>query len=769
MRLSLVTKFGGFVFCVVLVTGITVGLGVHIGSNRVLVKQAMEDLGDAAEIGSTQFSAPIAAFSNDVKFLGKTPPIKGIIRAVENGGIDPMSGSTTDEWSERLAVVFTAFLGAKPNYFQIRYIGIAHNGREITRVERFKNRVVRVTGDQLQSKANRPYFKAARTLKPGQVYLSDISLNREQGKVSTPHVRTIRAAAPIYSNQAEVFGIVIVNMDIGPMLDRLEETARGKHDIYVTNAAGDYLIHPDPSKTFGFDLETPHRIREDYPVLGSILQHMPEKTRQIIYEDDVVASARKVAFDPLSQEQYIEILMIASEEDLLAGAVTVRNQSALLAFVLIIAATAFALFFAYLLVRPVVQITRATQMLSEQEDVDISRVTLPNQSPDEIGILARSFQHMVTRLQQRDAALKDRGVELEASEAKIRTILETAPDGIITIDEHGIVESFNTSAGQIFGYAQENVIGKDVSLIVVLPDGVNTKDFLSHYVPTEASDLPVFRREIEGRRNNDTRFPMDISISPAQVSSRLLFTLVVRDVTDRKQAERRVLHTEKLAAVGKLVASIAHEFNNPIYGIRNALEQTLEHSTVPTNHQTTLQLAISECNRIANLVRELQEFNCPTTGKVTGMNLHQAIENTLHLIQTRFQSRGIKVITQFSADMPEIEAVSDQVRQVILNLLQNAEDAIAESGGTVTVSTAVIGTMAEFTVTDTGAGIAEEHLGKIFDPFFTTKGQVKGTGLGLSTSYNIVKQHRGDLTVESTPGQGAAFRVILPITQGVTT
>ncbi len=262
----------------------------------------------------------------------------------------------------------------------------------------------------------------------------------------------------------------------------------------------------------------------------------------------------------------------------------------------------------------------------------------------------------------------------------------------------------------------------------------------------------------------------------------------LQDISDRKQMEEEIrkindeleervdertmqlkltydqlLHAEKLSAVGKLAASIAHEFGNPIIGIRNFLKGLKTQVELPEDDAAMLDLAIDECVRVKDLIQSLQDFNRPTTGKVDGMDIHKTIDDLLVFSKKSLSDKNIQVLKSFAPDMVEIQAVADQIKQVILNLIGNAQEAIGPSGGRIIISTEVVQENIHIHVEDTGKGIAEKDIDYIFDPFYSTKPAVEGTGLGLSVSYGIVKRHGGNITVQSTPDLGSKFTITLPI------
>jgi signal transduction histidine kinase len=174
-------------------------------------------------------------------------------------------------------------------------------------------------------------------------------------------------------------------------------------------------------------------------------------------------------------------------------------------------------------------------------------------------------------------------------------------------------------------------------------------------------------------------------------------------------------------------------------------------------------MAIGECDRMKDLIKSLQDFNRPSSGRVAPMNIHATLDSLLLLSKKEYKTKGVTVETNYAKKLPQIKAVADQIKQVVLNLLNNASHA-CEGGGTITINTEVVGKEnIAIRIKDTGKGIKPEHKDYIFDPFFTTKPEVKGTGLGLSVSYGIIKKHGGTIDVESELGKGTIFTITLPI------
>lgn len=238
-------------------------------------------------------------------------------------------------------------------------------------------------------------------------------------------------------------------------------------------------------------------------------------------------------------------------------------------------------------------------------------------------------------------------------------------------------------------------------------------------------------------------------------------------VTERtlqlQESHAQLLHSEKLAAIGNLSASIAHEFNNPLQSVMTIIKGISRYVPMEEKEKEFVDLALQECHRMKNLIADLRDFFRPTSAKPTWVDLHAALDGLVLLSKKDFHMRNITVVKKYAGNLPLIKAVGDQLKQVFLNLLNNAADACA-GGGVITISTeACDADNVTVHIADDGTGISSDDIAHIFEPFFTTKAKPKGTGLGLSVSYGIIKSHDGRIEVTSECNKGSRFSVILPV------
>jgi len=249
---------------------------------------------------------------------------------------------------------------------------------------------------------------------------------------------------------------------------------------------------------------------------------------------------------------------------------------------------------------------------------------------------------------------------------------------------------------------------------------------------------------------------------------------LMNDLSELKELERRrieqaVFESEKLAAQGRLAASIAHEINNPLEAVKNALYLLTNKVSEDDPNNKLLKIALKETGRVSRILSQMLGFYRPAAA-MAPTDLNGVIEEAQALVGNSLKQRGVRIQNELSKQMPPVMCSGDQIKQVVLNILINASHAMPD-GGTVHISTHVThdadpeflrSGAVHIQVRDTGLGIAEENVAHIFEPFFSTK-QEKGTGLGLWVSNGIVRSHGGDIKVRSRPGRGTTFTITLPI------
>ncbi len=484
-------------------------------------------------------------------------------------------------------------------------------------------------------------------------------------------------------------------------------------------------------------------------------------------------------------------------------------------------------------------------------------------------------------------------------------VVETAVDGIVTIDEMGLVEYLNPAAQQMFGYSEGEIVGKNVNVLMPAPYREHHDGYLKNYKDSGVRKIIGIGREVMGQRKNGTRFPISLAVSEVRFGGKRIFTGIIHDISERRkaqeekdhllhelnrrnrelsclyrvgelvrpgdvvpetyrkvveythaaianadvsgtrltiegkvyvtepfqqtpwtigapiavsghqrgllevfllesppghdarealdgqrdligaiarclseamertEAEAKVIHASKLASIGELAAGVGHEINNPINGIINCADLLLKQTEPGSKARQFTELVRSEADRIAVIVQNLLSFSRQDKHQYSAARPRDIVDVVLNLCGKKLAKSHIRLEVEVPEALPRINCRSEQLQQVLMNLIINAVHSLderfpmADPGKTLRISAEQIsspgGPVLRLVVQDNGTGIAPEHAGRIFDPFFTTKGRDKGTGLGLAISDGIVKAHNGTITAVSTPGKGAAFHVDLPM------
>lgn len=356
----------------------------------------------------------------------------------------------------------------------------------------------------------------------------------------------------------------------------------------------------------------------------------------------------------------------------------------------------------------------------------------------------------------------DRTREVAFSERKYRRIFEVSRDMIVVTGRDGGILDINPEGLQMLGTEPSHG----------LPPGARLQDFFCTPEDWQAlqreldSTGYVVDAEVEFLGRNGLQMSTLISCTAEQDSNGCIDSIhfLAKDISRRKEMEKQLMRADKLASIGQLAAGIAHEINNPLGMILGYTQLLLRNEAEGTERRADLKIIEKHTRTCKAIVGDLLSFARSTRTRKEIANLNSAVEGILSVVQHHFQLDGVNIEREFDPQMPQMVFDEEKIKQVFMNLIMNAKQAIGKKG-MVRIATRFdkIHGQALVEVTDTGTGIAPELMGRIFDPFFTTKPTGEGTGLGLSVSYGIVKDHGGEIFVESEPNRGTMFTVVLPV------
>ncbi|MFT5448131.1 MAG: two-component system sensor kinase FixL [Gammaproteobacteria bacterium] len=362
------------------------------------------------------------------------------------------------------------------------------------------------------------------------------------------------------------------------------------------------------------------------------------------------------------------------------------------------------------------------------------------------------------------------------AEPRLHALLDAAIDAIITIDQHGIIDSINPATLRMFGYSTDELLGSNVNMLMPSPDHERHDGYLQRYLMTGEAHIIGLGREIEGRRKDGSVFPADLAVSEFKAEGERMFTGLVRDISDRRSAEHaaqrrleELAHAGRLADLGMATSTIAHEVNQPLTAIvsfAHACQRILESDNAdPTVVREALGQIAEQAERASAIVDRIRGMAKKRDSSSEQIDLNAAVSNVLTILGRQLRDCEVRVSTQLENDLPIVIADSVQVEQIVMNLVLNAIDAMrSELPDTraLEVSTTHENGTVRLCVQDTGPGISKEEAERIFDSFYSTK--IDGMGVGLSICRSLAESHNGQLWVEprSNDDRGATFHLEFP-------
>jgi PAS domain S-box-containing protein len=400
-------------------------------------------------------------------------------------------------------------------------------------------------------------------------------------------------------------------------------------------------------------------------------------------------------------------------------------------------------------------------------------------------------------LQATDSAQARQGISdrlaesaLRDSEERIRAILQTAVEGIITIDERGLVETVNPAAEKLFGYSSAELFGKNISMLMPSPYREHHDEYMQNYIRTGRAKIIGIGREVIGQRKDGTIFPMDLSVGEVKLASGRLFTGIVRDITARKQAEARLAElaqtlAEKNKELETIVYIASHDLRSPLVNIQGfskelarACDRIREKLAEPSRtsiSKSELALIVNEevPEAIEYILAGVAKMDTLLAGflrfsrlgraalKIERLNMNHLLAGIVQSMEFQIQKAGATVKI---GPLPDCYGDASQINHVFSNLLDNALKFLApDRPGRIEVSGLIEEGRAVYAVRDNGLGILPEHQGKIFEIFHRLNpAETEGEGLGLTIAQRILERHDGKIWLQSAAGQGATFFVSLP-------
>ncbi len=483
--------------------------------------RALERIEGHARLLASELEGYARGARDDVLGFRSAVALEGIVRAHLAGGTDPIDGATEENWRERMAARYLAELNAKSSYDQFRIIDAS--GAEIVRVDREgPDRSPRIArGAELQFKADREFFKAAIALPAGAIYVSPIDLRHDGDAISNPPVPTLRVATPIHKPDGAPFGIVVINVDMRPVFDRLRSLIRAGGQVYVVNDRGDYLLHPSADKAFAFEFGKTARWQDDLPDLARA--QIPEggAARRVQNVGGDQGAAALIYARPAGGPR-VAVIETVPRSVVLAPAASLRQSVFIAGAGAVLAAALLAALLARSLAKPLAQMTRAVEGFPSDRPL-----VLPIEAAGETGVLARAFSRMATDVQEKTAALS-------REIAQRQRIFDRSLDLILVVDRKGTFLQVSPSSLAILGHRPDDMVGRNAVDFIYPDDLESTREEM------RSARRGRLMRNFECRYIRADRHVVPLEWTGVWSEEDQQHYFIGRDVTQRKVAETKL-------------------------------------------------------------------------------------------------------------------------------------------------------------------------------------------------------------------------------------
>ncbi|WP_156799294.1 sensor histidine kinase [Oceanicola granulosus] len=728
LRLSLQAKFALLAFSVALLSSsVVITLGQLIEAER-----REERAEEALETAAQQHVEPVRRQFNlmaaDAELLAAMPIISSI---TAGGGVSPSLRSRSES-------LFVGMLRSRPHYSQVRFIGQKSDWRELVRVDQGPSGIERVRGGSLQSKAAEPYLASLQSLQSGEAYFSRITYNREHGQPVGPP--TIRVVQPVQDTSGQLFGVIVINADFERMLQTAGENFSDDFEVTIATDVAEYM-------SFGTGLPPRLVFRDERKSLSDERAAILEESstvavldEEVIYRSEVVVPAAGTPFS-------LYVLTVAREEDLFRPTVDLLGVG-IASLIFSATSASLASLIGAGITAPLRRLT-ATIRSSGTETLNLA--SLQPEADDEAGELARAFAELADRLQRESE--------------RYRTLFAGIADGVMSVRRDGTIEDVNDAMEDLFGYEKAELVGRKIDLLLP-PDILREWTDLASKNPVP--QLTNEQAGIRGLRSDGNIVPLEVSISRIEVAGGEQFIAIVRDISERLQADEQ---TAKLLAalqtsnaeLDKFAYVASHDLRAPLRVIQNAavwLEEDLApHLTEDTRESLDLlQVRVERMDRLLDDLlqhsrigrdEDVAEFT-------TGGDVIDAVAALLCLPDGFHLNVGEDFLHLRLRRMP--------IQMILLNLIGNAIKHHDQQHGSVDVSARDAGAMHVIRIEDDGPGIPPKYHEKVFEMFQTLKPRdhVDGSGMGLALVKKQTEVAGGSIRLYSDGQRGSAFELHWP-------
>ena len=783
--LSLRARFLALASGIAIITAGTISALNYHWSRAAALDAAIETLAHDTQILAPQIRKPFDRLKEDSLTISRMPPFLGIARALANGGVDPLDGSTTEQWRQRLGDVFQSVMQRRPAYVQLRYIGLAENGRELVRTNQTSLYIETIPQGDLQQKGERPYFREALVLKPGEVRFTGVEPNFDDGRTDE-HTPVLRSITPIHNGEGRIFGFFVINAHYGELIGNALASITTKGDLFLLNDVGDIVAKTADGTISGYLPQ--HRHSPDQASLfhrvlnldnqpGALYQTLNGKAQALYY--------MPLAIDSFTRQTSLGmgIALAIPRNEMFDRATQVTRKILVLGAALILLTTLIAFLFTAQMTRPLKRAVEAIRRYGNGE----RELTLPTGRSDEVGALSRAFAELIDSLE------KSRDAE-RATATQMQAVLDQTVDALIAIDGYGTITQFNRGAEKIFGYTAKEIVGKNIKMLMPEPYSDAHDEHLRHLRETGEQRSIGTIRQLTGMRKDKSTFPLELSVSEVHLPDGKIYSGLVRDISERHKFQTELARRNKAlehagwetaqalqmaetaaaqataanTAKSAFLASMSHEIRTPMNGVLGMATTLLQTDLNPQQREQA-EIIKQSGDALLELLNDILDLSKIEAGKISLENYHFSVDGLLKSVgalwQTRATQAGLTLTLENSlGDLDCIYTDGTRLRQILHNLIGNA---IKFTGkGSVAVRASAAPTTDDrltltFEVINTGIGLTEDQIDGLFTPFTQADGSTTrkygGTGLGLTLSRQFAELLGGELGVDSTEGEGSRF------------
>jgi PAS domain S-box-containing protein len=548
----------------------------------------------------------------------------------------PASGDSAlfdNGWRENLASNFHAILRSHPEILQFRLIGTARDGREVVRVERdaLRGSIRIVPEAELQAKDHRDYYAAVSVLADNTAYVSQIDLNREHGRIERPPVPVMRLATPVRTDSGRLLAMLTINVDMRTWFDAIRKQGGGTGQIYVVNANGDYLLHPDPSVEFGFEFDQHRRIGDDFPHLAGWLGSAVTDAR---VRRDSQGEDLGVAMVPikLADGPWLGLVKQVPYAELISPVKSVLRSSL---FAVVISFAIAILLAGFVSGRLTAALSALVEAVAHYRGK--SAIRLPARTRvTEFDTLAKAFETM-------SAVLEENITRRERLTEQFERVVEHSPSGSLMVDESGRITFVNPRAASMFGYAREDMFEMQVEALIPERFRGNHEGLRKGFLWQREPRLMGAGRDLYALRADGSEFPVEIALTPVETDSGAMILATVNDITERKQSEAAL--RDSLEEKEVLLKEVYHRVKNNLEIISSLL--SLQEMQVPDGEAREALRDSSARVKSMSLVHNMLSQN----EQYTRIDIRQYMDSLIR----EFRSAHGRIARQI-----EVEAVIDE-------------------------------------------------------------------------------------------------------------